>query len=224
VTIRRLFYLILLIALSVASPSAAQSELPFVGSIEFGPGMGATIMMVPDGTGPPLTEARDADYNPVDATITIQIVDIAGNPIANFPREEIWLVFAVNGGTATGCLTVSGAPPGGIFLADAHTDANGFTEFALPLYGGGWSDGPVWVYVIRAPAQHPEGWIHPPLPLRVNSPDLTGDNCVNLIDVGEFSSDYFETEYSFRSDLDLDGALNLADVGALAQFYGVECP
>ncbi|MBU2502334.1 hypothetical protein KJ682_13460 [bacterium] len=62
-----------------------------------------------------------------------------------------------------------------------------------------------------------------PMPHHYNSPDISGDLQVNLMDVGLFASDYFGA-YSFRADLVPDGVLSLSDVGRFAMALGSMCP
>lgn len=64
---------------------------------------------------------------------------------------------------------------------------------------------------------------YPQLPLHFNSPDLSGDLVVSLIDVGSFASDLF-AGYAFRSDFDCDGAVNLTDAGLMSNALGSACP
>ena len=156
-----------------------------------------------------------------DATIRVQLVGEFWEPIVNFPPEDLWLAFAVEPGTATACFNHP-SYPGGIFTADAATDSDGWTTFSLPQRGGGWSTGPVTVYLMGAAAFDPNFEHHPPLPLRVNSPDLTGDGAVNLADLSQFTQDLLGN-YHFRSDLFWDEVINLSDVGLIVQGNGVAC-
>jgi len=178
--------------------------------------------MTPDGNGAPLSEARQLDGSVVDATIRVRLVDSWLNPIANFPFEDMWLQFELDGGTATGCLSYGGNYEGGVFLADASTDVDGWTEFALPLRGGGWTEGPVWIYLNGGPAMDPDFMTWPALPLRANSPDLNGDLLVNLSDFAPFTGDLFSV-YHYRSDLMWDGVLDLSDVVLFTGSIGVVC-
>lgn len=193
----------------------------YVGQIEFMAPGEATILMVPDGSGPPLSAARDAEGNLVDATIRVQIVDDFWNPVADLPRDEVTLWFEWFSGPASGC-----APGGyghlGLF-ADGPTDGEGWATFSLPLQGGGWNVGPCWIWVVPGgPAHDPDFNEHPPLSLRVVSPDLDGDGIVNLVDVGLFAMDYLGG-YALRSDLLADGVLNLLDIAIMVQHLGAAC-
>jgi hypothetical protein len=204
---------------ALAPPALAGTGIPFVDQITFAAPGEATILMVPDGSGPPLAAARDAEGNVVDATIGVRLVDQDGYPIYMFPPEDIWLQFEVGSGPATGCVFIG--YPGG-FPADAPTTMDGWTSFSLPLPGGGWTTGPCWVYLAGMPAYDPDLNQWPPLPLRAVSPDLSGDGVVDLVDVGLIATDLL-TGYALRSDLHHDGALNLLDVAVLAQHLGATC-
>jgi hypothetical protein len=58
---------------------------------------------------------------------------------------------------------------------------------------------------------------------RINSPDLTGDQVVNLSDLVVFAGTYMNG-YDYACDFRWDGVLNLSDVVFLAQAMGTECP
>ena len=172
-----------------------------------GPGT-PTLLVVPDGNGNPFTEAHAEQGNVVDATITLYLRDSQGVPIANFPREDLWLETAESG--VVPCL--------GYMIADQHTDANGVTMWANPPIAGGHSQGPVLVLVNGSALTSNSG-----LPLKFTSPDINGDLVVNLQDLAILASDYF-SDYNFRSDLTGDGYLNLSDIYIFAQHFGAHCP
>lgn len=161
------------------------------------------IVVVPDGSGPSLGAEGH--------TVRVRLEDGNGGPIVGYPFQDLVLA----GSGADGPLDVC---PGGS-VADANTDATGETTFTGSLAAGGWSDALLYVYVA--------GVINTfnPLQITVNSPDLNGDLRVDINDVGLFAQD-FASPYVFRADLagDLDGVLNIADVGAFATSIGRECP
>lgn len=172
------------------------------------PGSGPfSLLVVPDGGGKPFTEARDEDGAMVDATVTLHLRNAQGVPFILFPLEDIWLATLENG--LAYCLW--GMHP------DQHTDHNGVTQWVNPGLAGGYSQGPIRVFVIGSPLTSNNG-----LPLWFNSPDINGDLIVNLLDVVILSGDYLN-EYHFRSDLNGDGALNLLDVSEFAQHIGAQC-
>ena len=214
------FFVLALVGLT-SQPVCADTGIPFVGEIEFVPEVEVAIRMLPDASGPPLSEARTVDTVVMDATIGVRLVDEYWLSIPNFPAEDLWLAFAVDPGTAAACFNHPNFP-GGIFIADAATDSDGWTSFALPLRGGGWSTGPVTVYLNGEPAYGPDLILHPPLPLCANSPDLNGDGAVNLADLSQFTQDLLGV-YHFRSDLYWDAVINLSDVSLIAQGNGVVC-
>lgn len=170
----------------------------------------ATLLVVPDGSGPPLTEARTTDGTVVDATIHVTLISFCEieEPVAFFPREDLWLESL--GAGLVAC--VGGA------IADAPTDLDGHTQWSNPLKAGGWDEGNCRVIVNGVALGDPAG-----LTLNFNSPDLDGNGAVNLSDVAAFVMDYFGG-YVFRSDLLHDGAINLSDVAVLAGSIGKICP
>lgn len=170
----------------------------------------ATLLVVPDGSGNPLTEARTPDGVEVDATIHITIIGWCDGEefVANFPSEDMWLegmsgeLALCNGGTT----------------ADANTDINGTTKWSLPLMAGGWDEAGTQVVVNGVPMLYNEG-----LALNFNSPDINGDGWVNLSDLVEFTEDYYGG-FAFRSDFMRDGVVNLSDVAYMAAGMGTACP
>jgi hypothetical protein len=172
-----------------------------------GPGV-PSLLVVPDGVGNPFTEAFDEQGNVVDATITLHLRDSQGMPFFFFPREDLWLE-TVDGGLVS-CIWG--------LIADDHTDHNGMTQWIEPAIAGGYSEGPVLVFVNGSPLTS-----NPGLPLRFNSPDINGDLVVNLADVVIFAGDYF-SGYQYRSDLVRDGVLNLSDIALFSLHVGAHCP
>ena len=132
--------------------------------------------------------------------------------------EDIWL----EGETPTlfSCGGIGNYNSG--FNPDSDTDANGETTFTTSLAGGGWTEGPVWVYLNGNRAMGPDWIVHPPVSLRMNSADISGDGQVNLVDVAYFAENFFG-EYHYRCDFYWDGVLNLSDLGKLAQGIGHNC-
>lgn len=205
-------WLVLFTVWFLTSPCLAQIGIPDLShSLAFiayeGPGT-PSLLVVPDGNGNPFTEAHDEEGNVVDTTITLHMLDVYENPIANYPFEDLWLesmdsgLEFCNGGTT----------------ADHNTDFNGQTEWVLPLFAGGHSPGPVLVMINGAALV-----TNPGLPLKFISPDITGDLVVNLFDLQVFAEDYFSS-YQMRSDFHGDGVLNLADVAIYVQNYLAQCP
>lgn len=172
-----------------------------------GPGL-AHVVALPNGDGVPFTAAWDPEGQVVDATIGLWVRDPAGYPIENFPAEDLWLDDP--GGGLVSCQDGT--------IADADTDAEGFTQWTLPLHASGNSPDGVAVRLMGYFLQNP-----PLLPVSVNSPDITGDGQVTLADVGAFATDYFEG-HAFRSDFNGDGNLDLYDVYWLARGLGTHCP
>jgi len=131
--------------------------------------------------------------------------DALGDPVANFPSEDMWL--ASENGTMVPCTAGS--------AADQSTDADGFTEWVDPLRAGGFDAGLCAVVI--------NGNTVDSFALAFNSSDITGDGVVNLADVGLFSGILFGA-YDFSADYFADGVMNLADVGRMALGVGTACP
>lgn len=201
--------------------TGAATGIPFVGQILHS-SHEASVLVVPDGSGPPLTGAVEFGGAPIDVTIRVQLVDIDFAPVALFPPEDLWLRFNPEPGPVESCQLSPPNLPGGMFPADAPTDAGGWTEFALPLRGGGWSEGPCAVYLNGSPAQSPGGWVFDTIPLRTNSPDLDGDLVVDLTDIVLFARD-FRGDYAYRSDYNWDGQVDLSDVVRFVPHIGRHC-
>jgi hypothetical protein len=168
-----------------------------------------TLLVVPDGSGPPLTQARSLGGSLVDATVHVLARDDAGLPEPGVDAEGWNLVWT--GGGVHAC--------GGGLPADHATLADGTTEWAGPLRAGGHSHGLVRVFTWGNPVFTNDGQ-----PLQVNSPDLNGDLEINLLDVPLFAQDFLGGTYDFRSDLHYDGVVNLSDIIPLAQHLGARCP
>jgi len=206
----------------LSCPTLADTGVPYVGAIDHNLDAPTTILVHPDGSGPPLSEARSGGIA-VDATIRVRLVDLYGYPIAVFPWEDIWLQFEVGEGTATGCFSYP-AFPGGIFMADEATDFDGWTQFAQPLHGGGWSEVSVTVYLNGWPAMDPDQTVYPSLPLGMVSPDINGDLVVGLSDIAHFVQDLRDVGgVDPRSDFNNDSVINLADIVLLTQALGAAC-
>ncbi len=153
---------------------------------------------------------------PANAHIEVVLVSIGGFPIANFPAEDMW----VNPESST-YLVCPGSSGWG-FNADVNSDVDGETYFENPFNGGGWTEDPIWFYLNGMQATNPDGVGFPPIPLRFNSADISGDGTINLVDISLFSVNYFG-EYHYRSDFHWDGVLNLSDVALMSSGVGLTC-
>jgi hypothetical protein len=213
--------IVLMVAGVVAADlAAAQGWGPWVGEIVYSD-VEASLVIVPDGTGPAMSEAWNYGGIDCDASIRVELVDGMNDPIMLFPREDIWLEFESGVGTVTSCFPEGDLPSGGVFTADAMSDADGWTEFTLPRRGGGWSDGVLRIYINGALAEYLD-WIPvPSIPLRMNSPDINGDLRVDLTDVAFFVQGF--SSYHYRCDLYWDGQINLSDLAFFVPHLGVVC-
>lgn len=204
---------ILTLLLLLAAPltlQAGPSTFDLVITVEMACGNSQSVYLynLPNGGGSRFDEAQLEDGTLVDATLTVTLADGSGQPIANFPAEDIWLASLINGELVP-CV-------GGV-VADVDTDASGATFFQDPLMAGGYTESPCQVLINGG------SWGLPPLPLFFNSGDINGDLYVNLQDVGLFTS-VFYGPYHFKGDFFRDGTLNIADVGRMALGIGAACP
>jgi len=173
-----------------------------------GPEM-ATVMVVPDGSGTPLSAASLANGAIIDATITLYVNDCYDQPIAAFPREDMWLESLDQG--LISCVGGS--------IADANTDADGVTTWSRPLQAGGASQTACAIFINGSAVMYPSS-----LPLQFNSPDINGDGLINLTDVSLLAGDYYSSTYQFRSDFARDGNINLSDLAKFVPALGANCP
>jgi hypothetical protein len=217
----RVFWLLALAAAATAASAFADCGIPYVGDIDHS-SVEASVVVIPDGSGTALTEAWREGGEPVDASIRVLLVDADWAPVASFPAEDLWLQFGPDPGTLLGC-TNHPSFPGGMFTPDAATDATGWTEWVLPLRGGGWSVGPAHVRLNGGPAVSPNGWVFEAAPLRANSPDLNGDLAVDLTDIVLFTQD-LGGAYAYRADFNWDQVVNLSDIVAFVYGLGATCP
>ena len=169
------------------------------------------LLIMPDGSGPPLTEATQYGGALVDATISLTLYSYCPptGPLVGYPAEDMWL--ESTDGSLVFCTGGS--------IADAATDDQGDTKWSRPLSGGGWDSG---TCIIRLP-----GGLTPndsSFILKFNSPDLNADLVVNLTDVSEFAQDFFSGTYAFRSDLHFDHVVNLSDLTVMTGVVGKTCP
>jgi hypothetical protein len=191
------FFLILVILVSFASSATAGCwELPV--EVAVTPGV---AVISPAGTAPTL-EAQGL-------TIFLQVFDCVGEPLPNFPAEDIWVsdpglgeVWMCRGGS----------------VADANTDALGNTTISGAIYGGGYTTGGTQVYLSGMPVG-PAG----PLPLEFISADYDGNLVVNLVDFVTFAAD-FGQHGIVRSDFDTNGRIDLTDFAAFGVYFGDVCP
>ena len=159
-----------------------------------------TVLVTPGGTSDTLADKG--------VTVTVNVVDNTGTPIAGYPFQDVYLDDA---GTGEISLCQGGS------VADGNTDASGVTTISGAIAGGGFTQNGMQVYLAGVA-------IGSALSIDVNSCDINGDLQINLTDVGSFSSDFTSGVYAFRSDFQFDGIVNLGDIGLFAQKLGETCP
>ena len=198
---------VILVSLLVPAASRAQFWEAQVSMAYDGPET-LSLFSLPNGAGKSFTQAflpRGAGI--ADATITLVIYDGFGDPIVNFPAEDMW-IGSLDGGMVT-C--------GSVAFADQDTDAAGMTYWSVPLFAGGSSETScmVWVNGSAVPS--------PGLPLHFNSADMDGSGVVNLTDAGIFAG-HLRGPYAYAADFNYDEVINISDAGYMAQALGVACP
>jgi len=209
------FILILLVlAGSTLLPAADIPVEPYI-EASFATEGPLSLFCSPDGGGYPFSLAFDQAGNQVDGTLTIILYNDYppwGEPVANYPNEDIWLMdvdgdlAACNSGT----------------ICDVNTDANGMTYWSGSLHVGGHAE-PVGGNQVAISVS---GWVLEVSALEefhLNSADLNGDRWVSLHDVVLFTEIYFGP-YAYEGDFHWDGVVNLSDLAAFARTYGAECP
>jgi hypothetical protein len=190
----------------IAVPALANIPFPDLCVLDNAAGSdGATVYIVPGGTGADFTDARLTGGVPVDATLTLTVVNSEGNPIAGYPAADMWLVT-----TAGGLVTCGLANPG-----DA-TDANGQTSWVNTLAGGGNSLAEEAQAVIAGDPVPNTAMVH------FVSADLNGDLTVNLSDISVFTQAL--GVYNAVADFNNDQTVNLSDISLMAQGIGSVCP
>jgi hypothetical protein len=144
----------------------------------------------------------------MDATIEVYIRNNAGQPLDGISAGDIWLddanlFFCADGN-----------------IADFDTDTNGYTEFDMPICGGGCTqDFALGGYLAGTPFNEN------PLPfLQFNSSDANGDLVVDLIDLSGFTQAYYaDPPAAYCFDYYWDNIMDLRDLALFAQHYGHEC-
>lgn len=167
-----------------------------------------SLFNLPNGAGKAFTEAfLPAGGGETDGTINLTLRDGFGDPIANFPAEDMWISSADDGMV----------PCGGTAGANFNTNAAGETSWNQPIFAGGNSEALCIVY-INGDALTSNGG----LALSFNSADISGDGVVNLTDAGFFSGYLGGTNYA--GDFNNDGVVNVSDAGFMANSLGASCP
>ncbi|MBK7672626.1 MAG: hypothetical protein IPJ24_14760 [bacterium] len=203
-------------------PDAANSKVhfPIADSADYT----MVLYVLPDGTGPGLTNAKVLDpfLGTINATILVELRDSDDVLVIGYPAVDVWLE-ARDGG-----LSMCSDNPA---IADFNSEYRaglGFeycTEFSGPFYGGGHTDLAAGDQVVVMTASTGSTPITSPLnDLQMNSADINGDLIIDLNDVPLFTSDYYLGVYVFRSDFHADGFVNLSDIGVFATTYNKSCP
>ena len=147
----------------------------------------------------------------VDATITLLLIDLDGNPIFLFPLADLWL--ETNQGSLQYC--------NGGTVADGSTDVNGETTWSNALFAGGYTLPGEATRAMIAGAP-----LVSTVPISHNSPDISGDLQVNSTDNTFFAQLLFENYTNnplFAGDYDNSGTINLTDITLYTRAIGDVC-
>jgi hypothetical protein len=173
-----------------------------------GSGTDVSVMNCPLGDGMAINSCMALPgITEVDATITLTVNDVNGDPIYLYPGADMWLA------SDTKAIVVC---PGGS-TADADTDIDGQTTFSGALFAG--CEGHGVVILINGQTLNQA----PLAAYNFNSPDIDCNQIVNLTDVILFTQAYYGT-YAYNSDFYWDNILNLSDIVLLAQHMQHACP
>jgi hypothetical protein len=185
----------------------------------------ASIFTRPDGQGNAISNGAYAPSvgvsTPIDATISLNVVDEFGAPIFQYPFEDMWLE------TAAGGLVLCN----GGSVADASTDINGDTTFSGKLFAGGGSAYVPTVSIEQCIVMI-DGYplVGGGLDVLFNSADLDGNLLVGTQDAVLFTPLYAyctniaSPQYDYSIDYYFDARINLQDVVLFAGSLNKLCP
>jgi hypothetical protein len=194
----------------VAAPAAANLPDLTLSSASV-PANAVALYSIPDGSGQSFSGAMDATGATVNGTITVTLLNPIGNPIANFPLEDVWLE-SLDGNLGI-CVT---AHP------DAITDGAGQAFFTSFLNAGGNSfvatGGGLRVMVLGS------SLVGSDLAYNMLTPDLDNNGAVDLSDTVMFVPLYTGGGYDMSVDFFWDGNINLSDLVLYASGLNLICP
>jgi len=174
-----------------------------------------SVCIFPDGR----TTLQDGTAGSIELTIyQVQyLTDLGTWTGVNIPLQGLLLGAGASNlalcGSATPFMQVDSSEPRPVFV------------FLEPIFGGGHSavdelGNPVSeACVYWAESECGDVGVE----IYFNSPDINGDLMVSLSDNGMFTMDLYGS-YSYRSDFNFDGVINLSDLGIFSGSYGISCP
>jgi len=161
------------------------------------------------GTSKTLLQAQTVAGVVTNATITLTLKDGNGDPIFNYPFEDLWLATSLGGFTS--CVPS---------LANASTNNLGITTFVGANLGRGHSNrtlGETTVVMIAGTPLTGSG-----LAILFNSADIDNNNVVNLLDLGQFIAAYKGSPIggdNYYANYNYDASVNLLDLGVFIAAY-----
>jgi hypothetical protein len=148
--------------------------------------------------------------------IEVWVIGTGGQPIANVPSSDFWLIDCDPLNDITLCGGSASAH------ADSMTNAMGKTTLSLStLIAGGCGDGASVVIQGVIPADSLTNCTTD-LCVSVNtrSPDIDGNLMVDLVDLSLFAASYPPQPYEKCCDMSGDGTINLIDLSMFAFHFG----
>jgi hypothetical protein len=194
-----------LLSLFVAEP--AWCQIGCLSQAETNPGPHCWLVC-PHGDGPRLDEL------PGDATITVTVLNLLGNPLEGITGANLWLI-----GAHDELVLCGGASS---IDADYPTDDNGQTTFTGAIKAGG-CDYPLHVVVAGTVLLKDDCSGPIDVDIRAVSPDIDGDLVVNLTDFSAFGAAWGGA-YNPCVDFNCDGSIGLVDFSLFAQHWMHGCP
>lgn len=147
--------------------------------------------------------------------IRVCVFEADGTPVPAVPAADFWLIdcdpladIALCAGSAS-------------TAADSVTNANGYTTLCgSVLAGGGCVDG--LATVVQGFVLLDTLTCTTPIckPINVRSPDISGDLCVDLIDLAVFAGSYPPQAYDACCDFDCNGIVDVVDLAQFAFHFG----
>jgi len=203
-------------------PANCTVSMPFLSA-----GTTVSVCVVPSGFGRPLTSAFRygspcLTSEMVNATIQVTWRDGTGMPVAP-PVEACNVWIEPLSGALPACLSSFPGCKGGGTRADGLS-VNSISTFTRAPWSGGHSlstGDMCQVYYWDGTAKRAIG---PPLAILFNSPDINGDNIVNLTDTVAFSRGVTSGVYGYSWDFWADCQVNLSDVAIYVQNLYMACP
>lgn len=160
-----------------------------------------------------------------DASLRVQVIkDLV--PARRFSASRIRLVIREAIPMDTGSAIVRDCPTT-LTVADQDTDSNGWTTFSSRLFTHGQLQGGAYSehYAIYVDWSGSGTWSleYAGDDILVKTADFDGDGTVNLSDIDEFATYFYNGAYDTQADFNGDGVEDVTDISLLAGSMGAAC-